>query len=97
MYIFLAVAAIYTLYIFHSKYLNKMYQNNQNENINDTGNDVEDEEIDLEPKEVRSVINKIEQEVDDNNEFIDEKKSTSWFWQFLKEQLKIINFKNLII
>lgn len=80
MYIFLAVAAIYSFYLFHSKYLQRLYQNGVNDdNINEYENDDEKEKIDLEPTEVQSEINKLNQTVVDNDEFIEEKQ-TGWFW-----------------
>jgi uncharacterized membrane protein YgaE (UPF0421/DUF939 family) len=80
MYIFLAVAAIYSFYLFHSKYLLRLYQNEVNDdNINEYENDDEKEKIDLEPTEVQSEINKLNQTVVDNDEFIEEKQK-GWFW-----------------
>lgn len=80
MYIFLAVAAIYSFYLFHSQYLQRLYQNEvYDNNVNEYENDDEKEKIDLEPTEVQSEINKLNQTVVDNNEFIEEKQK-GWFW-----------------
>ena len=80
MYIFLAVAAMYSFYLFHSKYLQTLYQNEVNDdNVNEYENDDEKEKIDLEPTEVQSEINKLNQTVVDKDEFIEEKQK-GWFW-----------------
>ena len=80
MYIFLAVAAIYSFYLFHSKYLQTVYlQKNNEENLNISENDDETDKIDLEPKEVQSEINKLDQTVKENEKFIEER-TKGWFW-----------------
>jgi len=80
MYIFLAVAAIYSFYLFHSKYLQTVYlQKNNEENLNISENDDETDKIDLEPEEVQSEINKLDQTVKENEKFIEER-AKGWFW-----------------
>jgi len=78
MYLFLAITAIYTLYIFGSKYLKNNYNYNK-ENFNDGHLDdalVEDD--DIEPKEIEL----IEQNNDGTNDkFIEEEEEKGWaFW-----------------
>lgn len=75
MYIFLAVAAIYTIYIFHSKYFKEKYiqEDNENDGYLDEVKDV----IPTEPKEVELIEQKVDKE---NDEFIEDDEKKGWFW-----------------
>lgn len=75
MYLFLAVAAIYTYYLFNSSYLKKKskkdFYNNENE-INDTYLDEDIAEDKLEPKEVELVYMETDKNIKKNNKFIED-------------------------
>jgi len=75
MYIFLAVAALYTFYIFHSKYFKENMNNEDNEN--DGYLDEVKDEVPTEPKEVELIEQKVDKE---NDEFLEEDDKKGWFW-----------------
>jgi len=75
MYIFLAVAALYTLYIFHSKYLKEKMKKEDDEN--DGYLDEIKDIIPTEPKEIELIEQKVDKE---NDDFLEEDEKKGWFW-----------------
>lgn len=73
MYLFLAVAALYTIYIFRSKYLKK-YRNNSD----DPQENIDDGHLDEDNTDEPTEIELVEQNNDKtNDQFIEEKESWS--------------------
>ena len=82
MYIFLAAAALYTLYIFHTKYFKLDRNKDIEENYNDGYLDENKQtEIPVEPKEIELIEQSSNKE---NDEFLDDDKiaqtKEGWFW-----------------
>ena len=84
MYLFLAVAAIYTYYLFHSNYLNQYFKNNENNDNNNDGNEVDDSYLDEEinnetpePKEIELVDISDKDKNTSDDKFIEDDKGWS--------------------
>ena len=83
MYLFLAVAALYTYYLFNSEYLKQYFKTNEdkscdnNNEINDSYLDEEINDEKPEPKEIELVETTNEKKSPTNDKFIEEEKGWS--------------------